>query len=255
MTGGGRVWAGPRDDAENFDMAALRDLFNIRAGVDSFAKQNSLDVAFEIPTSQLGLTGNGTPSNANTLGIWISVALPVEDIRGDTVDIQLARAGFPSFEDFFIGEQDRGVYASSTPSEDFSRLAAYALNPVIIRDAEAAQPGLFPPGQPDNEKKFNRVDIFDLMMLKHVPSQNAHSLSIPSWADVLRLDMGVDSAWPNGRPIPGGSTASVLPQNVQDIMLNHLLYQNLAFDFQAGVTNDRDFLGTMPWAPLPWSQY
>jgi hypothetical protein len=260
MGGGseGRVWAGPRDEAENFDMAALRDLFNVRAGVDSFAHQNALDVVLELPTQQVfGFTESGQgASDANTLAIWISVSVPVVDIRGDTVNIQIARSGFPSFEDFFIGEQDRGLYTGSTPSQDVSQLVPYLLNPVLVRDAEATQPSLFPAGQPDNAKKFNRTDLIDLMMLKNVPSVGSHDLNVASWGDVLRLDMGTDSSWPNGRPIEGGGAANVLPQNAQNLMLNYLLYQNFGvLDFQAGVTNDRDYLNVMPWAPIPWSAY
>jgi hypothetical protein len=251
-TDASRIWAGPRDEAEYADLGGLEDGLNFRAqgtAKDSLAGFNSLDIALEIPTSMF--TGGGppptTPSNANTLGIWMSTSVPVQDVRGNTVRIQVARSGFPFFEKLLIGEQDKDAYASSTPQTDAADLASYILSPVLVRDAEAY--GFYGATDPTPFKQ-NRVDLIDIMNIGPIPSPGAHTIT--SVGDVLRVDIGDDSSFPDGRPFPS-SSSNAMPSDVPDLLYS-LILTKLQSPVSDGVNhNDANYLTAFPFASLPWS--
>ncbi len=254
LTGGGRVWAGPRDEAAYADLGALHDSVNLRAqgtAKDSYAGYNSLDVALEIPAGQLTSTGSpvttNVPDDANTLGIWMSVSVPLTDVSGNTVNVQLARSGMPMFNKLLIGEQDKALYASSTPASDAANLGADILNPVLVRDAEAFN---FYGGPAPAPFKSNRADILDVFNIKDFPSPNAHHIA--TVGDVLRLDLGVDTAFPNGLAIPS-ATADRLGTDYTDVLVSYILTETLATVHDGVIHNDANYLAAMPWAALPWT--
>jgi hypothetical protein len=201
------------------------------------------------------------PTDAATLGLWASLSrrqvtiLNRDGTKGYTGPwVQVARGGFPLFNQIFIGLQDRDRYNAGRPANDLANFGAYFLNPVIVRDAEAV--GVYSSmGVDPVPFKSNRLDIIDVMNIKGVPSPNAHNISLSATGDVLRVDLGIDSSFPNGRPIPGGSSANREATDVPDVVLSLLLFKLMA-PFPDGVDyNDRNFLTTMPWLPLPWQSY
>src|SRR6185312_1356591 len=81
LTGGGRVFAGPRDDGFYVDLGGIFDLANITSGrkkpVDGVAGYNVHSIVLEIPTTKLTGTGKAPssgPSDKQTLGVWASAS-------------------------------------------------------------------------------------------------------------------------------------------------------------------------------------
>jgi len=255
----GTVWAGPRDDGFYVDLGGIFDLANLRAaGVaqDGVAGYNCHTIALDIPTRLL--TGNGqapgtTPGNATTLGVWASASrrkVSVLHRRGDETEfgpwVQVSRLGLPLINEVVIGLQDKDKYNRTQPATDAANFAPYFLNPILVRDAEAvglyAGPlaGITPP-------KSGRTDILDIISLTNMPTPGAHSLSV---GDVLRVDMAIDSAFPNGRPLVGGSNRE--QADVTDVLLSVILTRGAAAVSDGVNHNDAVFLNESPWLALPW---
>src|SRR5262249_6782421 len=137
------------------------------------------------------------------------------------------------------------------PKDDVAVFGAYFLNPVVVRDAEAV--GIYTAlGADPTPFKFNRTDILDVIGLKNTPTANSHTVTAAG--DVLRLDMAVDSGFPNGRAIPGG-VSNQEQVDVTDVLLT-LLLSKFAINIKDGVNNnDKVFLTGMPWLALPWEGY
>jgi len=252
----GTVWAGPRDDGFYVDLGGVFDLANLRpAGTaqDGVAGYNCHAIALDIPTTKL--TGNGqapgtTPGNATTLGIWASASrrkVSVLHRRGDEADfgpwVQVSRLGLPLINEAVIGLQDKDKYNRTYPADDVANFGAYFLNPIIVRDAEAVGINLG-----SNPPESNRTDILDVIGLTNIPTAGAHSFT--AIGDVLRVDMAVDSGFPNGRPINGGT--NVEQADVTDVLLSLLLTKGFSGVSDGVNHNDATFLTESPWLALPW---
>jgi hypothetical protein len=260
----GTVWAGPRDDGFYVDLGGVFDLAGLRAqGVaqDGVAGFNCHAIAFDIPTSVLTGTGQhpgNTPGNASTVGIWASASRRKERVlkndgteRGHGPWVQVSRLGLPLINEAVIGIQDKDKYNRSHPSKDVPNFAAYFLNPILVRDAEFA--GFYGPTGPLNgitPPASNRTDIIDTINLTNIPSSGAHSIPLSATGDVLRVDMAVDSGFPNGRPLVGGTNHE--QANVTDVLLSLLLTKQFSGVSNGVLYNDKTYLTSSPWLALPW---
>src|SRR5262245_13008203 len=120
LKGGGRVFAGPRDDGFYVDLGGVFDLANITSGrkkpVDGVSGYNVHSIALEIPTTELTGTGKpptAGPSNAQTLGIWSAASRRKVTVRRTHGDqnfgpwVQVSRLGLPLVNEALIGLQDK----------------------------------------------------------------------------------------------------------------------------------------------------
>jgi hypothetical protein len=272
-SGEGRVFAGPRDDPFFVDLGAVFDLAGLRTVIggtprDSVQYYNVLTIALEIPLTVANggpIQNDGTPSNAQTVGVWASASRPlVRILRSDgTNDAfgpyrQVSRLGLPLIAEAVIGLQDKDRWNRKRPKDDLSLFGAYFLNPVIVRDAEFA--GFYAAGGPLaacvppgglNELKTNRTDIVDVINLKNIPTANAHS--IKSIGDVLRVDLGINNGdFPNGRRLTEGQPTE---PDVVDIELGLLLCK-LAAQVPDGVSKSEVAnKTTFPYAATPWESF
>jgi hypothetical protein len=269
LTGGGNVWAGPRADAEFAPLGELRDvvnLFGTNHAEDSFHGFNSLDVALQIPTTQL--TSDGTipssSSTANDLAVWTSVAVVVPALDGTPTEVQIARAGQPLFDDLFIGDQDKSTYLSSTPTDDAANLVGYFDNPILVRDAAAVQAysnsgGPSPPlavcniengGPPETNRVADEAPVFNLTVF----GGNQLINPISTFGDVLRVDpaMPASTGWPDGRQLTD-DTAAKMTQLVLCTLTNASV--NAANPIPAGYfgTDPTTPVNAMPFAPPPYT--
>src|SRR5262249_57908498 len=71
---------------------------------------------------------------------------------------------------------------------------------------------------PDGNGRF---DIIDAINLKNFGGTDTHS--IKTIGDVLRVDLGIDSAFPNGRPLVGAAQPNQEQADVTDVLLTLLL--------------------------------
>ncbi len=265
-SGEGRVFAGPRDDGFYVDLGGVFDLANLRpkgTAQDGVAGYNTHTIALEIPTTKL--TENGqAPGNmasaTNTIGVWSAsyrqkFRVLLNRSRQPSVGFggwtQVSRLGLPLVNEALIGLQDKDKYNSTEPKDDVANFGAYFLNPVIVRDAEAVgiYNALGVPQATVNMLKSNRTDILNIISL------NGPTRTINTVGDVLRVDLGQDSGFPNGRSIPGGAQPNQEQADVTDVLLTVILSGG-ALPISDGVDyNDKPFLTEFPFLALPWQGY
>jgi hypothetical protein len=276
----GSVWAGPRDDGFYVDLGGIFDLAGLRAqGVaqDGVAGFNCHAIVLTIPTINLtgtgkapvaGVPGSASTNDPQTLGIWASASRKkVHVYRNDgTHDghgpwVQVSRLGLPLVNEALIGLQDKDKYNRTQPTNDVTNFGAYFLNPVIVRDANfagfytcgGATPGPLCSFAPPPES--NRTDILDVISLTNIPAANSHAIT--AIGDVLRVDMGFDPGFPNGRAIPGATGPNAARQeqaNVTNVLLSLLLTKTSLSAVDDGVEyNDANYLTQMPWLAAPWN--
>jgi hypothetical protein len=127
------------------------------------------------------------------------------------------------------------------------------LNPVLVRDAEFA--GFYAAGGPlamcpggVAQYKSNRTDIVTIISLN---GPLGHTLK--TVGDVLRVDLGTASGFPNGRKVNKGMNTE---EDVTDVELS-LLLCGLNAPWASGLpdgvgTNDATFKSTFPYLATPW---
>lgn len=273
LKGGGRVFAGPRDDGFYVDLGGAFDLANITSGrdrpVDGVSGYNVHSIVLEIPTEQLTENGKAPemgPSDDQTLGVWASASrrkVRIQRKRGQVQLgpwVQVSRLGLPLINEVLIGLQDKDRWNASHPRDDLERYGHYFLFPVIVRNAAAV--GIYDElgvdadtvqalkAGPDGSGRF---DIIDAINLTNFPSPGAHNLQ--TIGDVLRVDMGIDSAFPNGRPLVGGAAPNQEQADVTDVLLTLVLSGGAIPISDRVQSNDRDFLPEMPFLALPFQGF
>ncbi len=205
-----------------------------------FTGFNLFSIALEIPTSKLTGTGqppahNGTPGDDTLLAIHVSESRPrvrvlskerYEKDKGRGKFVRVGRNALPLFNAGLVGVQDQEKYLRSNPLDDFDNFGTYVLNPILVRDAEAL--GIYKALGVDpvpDSLKFNRVDLLKIVDLDDIPFPGAHHVPISprTVGDVLRVDMAIDSSFPNGRPIIGGIDRNHEQADVSDVLLTVIL--------------------------------
>ncbi|AUX25938.1 hypothetical protein SOCEGT47_064910 [Sorangium cellulosum] len=271
MAGGeGRAWVGPRDDGfyadvgHGFDLAGMCPLLAAPSPSctprDSLAGHNVHTLALEIPLAKVngGAAPTPGPSDQQTLGIWASASRrKVRILRANGQEdglgpwVQVSRVGLPLINTWIIGLQDKDKYNRAHPRDDLANFGAYFLNPILVRDAEFA--GLYRAGQPlaafdPGALKENRTDLIDTFSLKPA-SLGGHDLE--TFGDVLRIDLGMPSAFPNGRAlVPGADHEQT---DITDALLTLLLTGATGATAGDGVAaNDALFLPTFPYLATAW---
>jgi hypothetical protein len=170
--------------------------------------------------------------------------------------VQVSRLGLPLINEVMIGLQDKDRYNRSTPSDDLASFAPYFLFPVIVRNAEAV--GIYKELGVDSDTiEFlksgdggkGRTDIVNAINLRDIPSKGAHN--IQTVGDVLRVDLGIDSGFPNGRPLEGGKKPNQEQTDVTDALLSLILAANTLQVSDNVNGNDKDFLREFPFLALP----
>ena len=73
----------------------------------------------------------------------------------------------------------------------------------------------------------------------------------PTTGDVLRVDLGIDSGFPNGRPIPGGAKPNQEQADVTDVLLSVILAKGTLAVGDGVNSNDKDYLPELPYLALP----
>jgi len=251
---------------------------------DGVAGFNVHSIALAIPLTELAPKGQeasfaaalaaGVPSNATMLGVWTSASRRASRTlcapnQAGTRSCpsgyqecgpwrQVSRLGLPLINEVVIGVQDKDKYSRTTPANDVNNFGAYFLNPILVRDVEAiggyAQLGVAT--VPDS-LKYGRVDILQVINLDNIPSAGAHSVEIANGrtGDVLRVDVAVPSAFPNGRPLSGPAVASGKEEDVTDIELSLILTQlkTPVTDYVSGPGDGRKLLSYFPYLGTPFA--
>ena len=234
-----------------------------------FTGFNLFSIALEIPTTKLTGTGappahDGTPGDDTLLAIHVTESRPkfrilskerYERDKGRGKYVQVGRNALPLFNAGLVGVQDQEKYLRSDPLDDFDNFGTYVLNPILVRDAEALgiYKALGVTSVPD-ALKFGRVDLLKIVDLDDIPTPGAHHVPISpgTVGDVLRVDLAIDSAFPNGRPIIGGVDRHHEQADVSDVLLTLILSPDPStvqigdgVDFSAAERRE-----AFPWIPV-----
>jgi hypothetical protein len=208
MAGGGKVFAGQREDAFFGDIGAIFDLVTIRkagttgdkgGGKDFFAGYNVHAIALQIPISQLD-------DKDHVVGIWSTTDRQKVVVRGGKARktwVQVSRLGNPLVNEVVIPTNLKDLWNSLPPTQD-KRFAKYVTDPLLAKvmnqlyKLKAPETGrtdlvqVFATGVP--KLNYSGAVIADMLRI---------NLSIPPTPQAKRSRMGVlggdTGGFPNGR--------------------------------------------------------
>lgn len=274
LSNSGRIIAGQFDDPYQLDEKGIFDLINLaesdlggirgaRRGPakDVFTGFNVFSIALEIPTRDLfpsGVPHNGqlvATSTDSLLRVWSRITRQAsmtvdarQTITGRTGDgpfVQVGRNALPLFNAGLVGAQRQTLYLHTDPSTDVTNFGADILFPVLVRDLEAL--GIYAalgiPSGTVATLKGPRTDIIRAINLgRPIPVADGFT------GDVITLDAAIDSSFPNGRRLGGGTAPNRNQVNVNTVLISLIAAGNPAAGLAKGVEeNDKNYLNRFPF--------
>jgi hypothetical protein len=274
LSNGGRIIAGQFDDPYQLDEKGIFDLVNLNRddlggisgarrppGKDVFTGFNVFSIAIEMPMVDVfpaGIPHNGSgQSNAtdSLLRIWsrimrqsVQTVDPTNIITGLKASgdwVQVGRNALPLFNAGLVGTQRQGLYLHSSPMSDVTNFGNDILYPVLVRDADALgiYKALAVPASAVTTLRGPRLDIIQAINLgRPIPVADG------STGDVLTLDAAIDSMFPNGRRIGGGTAPNRNQVNVNSVLISLIVAGDPGAGLAKGVeVNDKDYLDRFPF--------
>jgi Domain of unknown function (DUF4331) len=275
LPGGGKVFAGQRDDPFFVDLGGTFDAINIRKGTgntgggrDDVAGYNTHSIVLQVPEAQV--TRDGEPvaaadaSNA-VIGVWASVERPTLTVKGSKkgrkgtdhrrIWVQVSRLGNPLVNEVVIplGQKDR--FNATQPADDLKNFGKYVLQPELAKVINVLYPGL-------NVPESDRTDIVQAL-LTGIPGLTQIAEGAPP-TDTLKINLGVDpNPAPNALGVIGGDTSGFpngrrLADDVTDSALRVVggFLKGNKLPLGDGVDrNDKPFLSTFPYVASPWAGF
>jgi hypothetical protein len=198
LPGGGKVFAGQRDDPFFVDLGQTFDAINFRPGVgtgnqgggkDDLAGYNVHSIVLQVPESAVTRDGKAVsgPAAPNAVvGVWASTerrALEVSGTGGSRGKwVQVSRLGNPLVNEVVIpiGQKDR--FNRTQPKDDAKNYGKYVLNPELAKVMNL----LFDLKAPET----NRTDIVTAL-LTGVPGATQINGAKSAAADTLKVNLGV----------------------------------------------------------------
>ena len=205
-----------------------------------------------------GIPHNGVvqPASTDSLlrvhsSIWRQATQTVDagnlitGLRGSGDYVQVGRNALPLFNAGLVGTQRQTQYLRSNPMHDVSRFGADILYPVLVRDAEVLgiYRALGVPAATVTALKGPRLDIVNAINLgRPIPVADGFT------GDVITLDAAIDSSFPNGRRLGGGTAPNRHQVNVNSVLISLIVAGNPAAGLAKGVeVNDKNFLDRFPF--------
>jgi hypothetical protein len=284
--GGGRVFAGPRDDPFFVDIGAIVDLATLRplqqlhrvppvaqaaAGVDGLRGYNVHTIAIQVPISLLVAGGNvpTAPTAPNAvIGVWATASRSRVSIRnsgptgrqslGGTQ--QVSRLGMPLVNEVVLPLAFKDIFNASEPSGDFPLFQSNetfrnrVLNPELATLITALY-GVSVPPAPRNDL----VQVF----LTGLPGVNQPPNVVP--ADMIRLNVttpvtaspnrlgaidGDAGGFPNGRRL-GDDVVDIALRVVAGVLVEGFNREPNRLLTDGVNANELPFLSTFPYVALP----
>jgi len=254
LDGGGRVFAGQRDDPFYIDLGAVFDTLNLRdPGTDMLSGFNVHTIALEVPASWLTKDGED-PSDtdfpvlggyANTYRRTTTVLRDGEkgELRQTSGSwVQVQRLANPLVNETIIGTVDKDRWNALDPSRE-QRFVEYYTNPRLVTALELVFGA-------DAEPLFDLRDV----LLTYTPGNYEHlsellrlNISVAPTAladqDPLTVLGGDGAGWPNGRrPI----------DDVTDVAIRVVGGTNYLSASDSVQTNDMPLPDTFPFLTTPW---
>lgn len=233
LAGGGRVFAGQRQDPFYIDLGGAFDTLNLRRmpplltaiedgndavnpfGIDMLAGYNVNTIAIELPTAMV--SGGGT-----VIGGYANTTRPRATVTGSGGgQVQVQRLANPLVNELVIGTPDKDEWNRTDPNNE-EQFAGYFLKPRLAAALQlvyGVPTGCTPFGTPECSPSpaantdltlgnLNRTDLVNVL-LKYAPTDT-------NLSELLRLDLSVAptplagqkrltilagdmAGWPNGR--------------------------------------------------------
>jgi len=273
ISGGGKVFAGQREDPFFVDLGVTFDAIDFRpntgtgnqgGGKDDLAGYNVHSIALQVPESQVtkdGRSVSGPGAGNAVIGVWSSTerkTLTVSRKRGRrTVKEgfkQVSRLGNPLINEVIIPLGQKDKFNATQPQDDLKNFGKYALNPELA----AVMNALFKVNAPEK----NRTDIVQAL-LTGLPGKTAISKK-PAPADTLKLNLGVPpTAQPNRFGVLAGDLGGFpngrrLTDDVVDIELQVVAGSLVGNKVPLGDgvdQNDKAFSTQFPYVAAPFSGF
>ncbi len=264
IAGGGKVFAGQRDDPFFVDLGATFDALTIRKGTgnagggkDDLAGYNVHSIVLQVPDAMVTRDRKPVsgPAAANAVvGVWTSTDRQVVKIRHHRAHarwVQVSRLGNPLVNEVVIPLKDKDKFNATTPNHDAANYGRFVLKPELAHLLNVLYPGL-------NVPETHRTDIVE-GLLTGIPGKTRISPNaVP--ADTLKINLGVPpSSAPNRLGVLGGDLAGFpdgrrLTDDVVDIservvggfLVGHKLPLGDGVD-----QNDVPYLTTFPYVAPP----
>ena len=254
LSGGGKVFAGQRDDPFFGDIGDIFDLVAIRKGTgatgggrDFLAGYGVHTIALQIPISELD-------TSSHVVGVWTATqrrAVVVARHRARARWVQVSRLGNPLVNEVVIPTKLKDLWNRLTPATE-KRFRTYYENPVLATVMNQLY-GIKAP-------EHNRDDLVSVL-LTGVPKLNYTG---PKLADELRINLAIPptapgkenrlgvvggdlAGWPNGRRL-GDDVIDIAERAVAGALKGN------SVPLGDGVNgDDRALLPTFPYAADPSS--
>lgn len=274
LSNGGRVIAGQFDDPYQLDEKGIFDLVNLNkddlGGIsgarrppakDVFTGFNVFSIALEVPMQDVfpdGIPHNGVLNSSSTdslLRVWSRILRQqtqtvdnkniITGLKGSGDWVQVGRNALPLFNAGLVGTQRQTLYLHSSPMKDVTNFGADILYPVLVRDADALgiYKALSVPDSAVATLKGPRVDIIRAINLgRPIPIADGFT------GDVITLDAAIDSMFPNGRRMGGGTEPNRNQVNVNSVLISLIVAGDPAAGLAKGVeVNDKNYLDRFPF--------
>ena len=273
LPGGGKVFAGQRDDPFFVDLGGTFDAITIRNGTgnagggkDDLAGYAVHSIVLQVPESAVTVDGKSVsaPDSPNAVvGVWADTERRAVDVKArlkgikarkassDDGFVQVSRLGNPLVNEVVIPIGKKDQFNSTTPDQDAKLYGQYVVKPELAHLINVLYPGL---NVPEND----RTDIVQAL-LTGIPGKTAIGKN-PAAADTLKINLGVPpSPNPNRFGVIGGDLAGFpdgrrLTDDVVDIserVVGGFLKGN-KLPLGDGVDqNDKAFSSTFPYLAAP----
>jgi hypothetical protein len=282
LPGGGKVFAGQRDDPFFVDLGSVFDLLGLRPfnslhviplaaepGVDAVAQYNTHAIAIQVPIGQLTRPGHPTIGiYANASRRRVRILHPDGGAKDVARLVQVSRLGEPLINEVVIPLGRKDFWNREDPVDDQQFLSFYR-SPEVTRLANVLYPVL------DNANENDRDDLVAILLT----GVNGLNFTGPRMADLLRLNTSVEPTAPVGDgdrlgvltgDLAGFPNGRRLEDDVVDIEVRALAegygpFLNSQFGLPNrspnnqlgdGVdSNDKSFLSGFPYVSTPHQGY
>jgi Domain of unknown function (DUF4331) len=283
LSGGGKVFAGQRDDPFFVDLGTAFDAINLRVGTgnqgggkDDLAGYGVHSVVLQVPKSEVTVDGKAVsgPSAPNAVvGVWASTERPRVQVAGkasavaskkgkkkhgkksgDDGFVQVSRLGNPLINEVVIPLGQKDHFNATQPSQDAKLYGKYVLSPELAKVMNL----LFHVNAPET----NRTDIVQALLTGLPGKTQIGKHPVP--ADTLKINLGVPpTANPNALGVLGGDLQGFpdgrrLTDDVTDISLRVVagVLKGNNVPLGDGVdANDKPFLSSFPYLAAPTSGF
>ena len=272
--GGGRVFAGQRDDPFFIDLGVTFDSVNFRPGTgtgnqgggkDDLANFNVNSIVLQVPERHVTRNRRAAtnPSSVRSVvGVWASTERRRLEVtnssrRGRGHFTQVSRLGNPLVNELIIPVARKDEFNRTQPRDDARRYGRYVLRPELARAMNALFPGVI------NAPERDRTDIVQAV-LQGIPNLNQQRRGTVPAVDTLKINLATP---PSGSPsrfavlandLAGYPNGRRLTDDVVDIDLRVVagfLKGNRKSIGDGVDQNDKPFLTRFPYAALPTSGF